>query len=153
MIAELVARRRMDAFLRAFERKDFETMARRWADDVVVTFPPGLPMSGEWRGRQEVRALFEAVFAHNARMRLTLHDVAVLHPWSPRGRSTVIALWDAEEEGVDGDLVRTGVVSVAETRWWRGVRSEDYFSDVPAMARHYARMPLPPRRAAAAATA
>jgi hypothetical protein len=54
------------------------------------------------------------------------------------------------ETGVDGDVVHTDVVSVAETRRWRSVRTRDFFSNVPGLAAHYITMPLPARRASTA---
>lgn len=146
MLAELIAKRRMTKLFEAFEDKDIEGLLSFWDDDVVLEFPAGLPMAGEWHGRDAVRALFEEVFAHNSSLQITLHHVAILHP-SPTGRARVYCEWSAVETGIDGDVVQTDVLSVAETRRWRAVRSTDYFSNVPGLAAHYATMPLPSRRA------
>lgn len=152
MIAEMVVRRRMRTFLDAFERKDVDGLSALWADDVVVEFPAGVPMAGTWRGKEEVRGLFEAIFAHNKRLRFTLRHVTVSGAWSPTGRSTVMIEWDAEEERPDGHTLTMRVVSVAESRWWRGVRSRDYFSDVPAVAAYYQDIALPARPSSNVAT-
>lgn len=50
------------------------------------------------------------------------------------------------ETGVDGHVVETMVLSVAETRHWRTVHSTDFFANLPGMAEHYASMAVPPRR-------
>ncbi len=54
--------------------------------------------------------------------------------------------------GVDGDVLQTDVVSVAETSRWRTVHTRAYFSNLPGLAAHYATMPLPARRASSVLT-
>ncbi|TQM57458.1 nuclear transport factor 2 family protein [Humibacillus xanthopallidus] len=145
MFAEYVVRRRMRRFLDSFEHKDFDQLSQAWAQDVIVEFPEGLPMAGAWHGKEEVRRLFESVFAYNRRFAFTVHHIAVSGAWSPMGRSTVLTEWQAEEERMDGHMLKVRVVSVAESRRWRVVRTRDYFSDVPAMAAHYEHIELPSR--------
>lgn len=148
MIAELIIRRRLRTFVDAFERKDIDAMARMWTDDITIEFPPGLPVSGTWQGIDEVRTLFRTVFLYNARIRMTLHRVAIQHLWSPTGRFTIFTEWDAVEDRHDGDRVCSHVVSVAETRRWRGFHTTGFSGDIPALAEHYADIELPPRQAA-----
>lgn len=145
MIPEMLIRRRLRTFLDAMQNKDLETMSRMWTDDICIEFPAGLPMAGTWQGIDEVRSLFKTLFLYNARMRMTLSRVAIEHPWSLTGRCTIFTEWDAVEDRHDGQRVRSHVVSVAETRHWRGCRTVGYFCDVPALAEHYSEIDLPPR--------
>jgi hypothetical protein len=102
-------------------------------------------MSGVWQGKEEVRRLFRELFAYNSRFAFRLDRVAVSGAWSPTGRSTVMAEWQAEEERPDGHTLTIRLVSVAESRRWRVVRTRDYVSDVPAMAAHYESFSAPRR--------
>lgn len=145
MIAEFVVRRRVQAFLDAFQAKDFDALARAWSKDVVLELPLGLPMGGAWEGKEELSWLFEAIFAYNRRLTFTLRHVAVAGAWSPTGRGTVLTEWQAREERLDGQVVEFRVVSVAESRRWQVVRTRDYFSDVPAVAAYYDQIELPRR--------
>ena len=153
MIAEMITRRRIKGFYEAFQAKDAERIVSYWPEDVVLELPPGLPISGEWRGRGEARRLFQAIFAHNATLEAQLRHIAIERPWSPTGRSRVYCEWFARETGTDGHVVETLVVSVTETRHWRTVRTTDYFANLPGMAEHYASMVVPTRGQGAAVAA
>ena len=76
---------------------------------------------------------------------MTLHRVYVRRPWSWRGDCTIVIEWEAEEQHVDGQVMRSPIVSVAETHHWKTVRMRDYFFDVPAVAEHYRDVALPRR--------
>jgi hypothetical protein len=145
MIAELVTRRRLKGFYEALQSMDAQRIVSFWPEDFVMEFQPGLPFAGRWKGRAEVRAVFEAIFAHNARIETELRHVAIERPWSPTGRSRYYCEWLARETGTNGHVVETLVVSVAETRRWRTVHSTDYFANLPGMAEHYGSMEVPAR--------
>ena len=53
MVVQWVWRRQMAKLLAAFEALDADQVAQFWPDDIVVEFPLGTPMAGEWRGRAE----------------------------------------------------------------------------------------------------
>lgn len=148
MIAELVAQRQIAKLFAAFEARDVDRLVRFWAEDIVIEFPEGTPMAGEWRGRAECTAFFKAVFAHNASISITPLQVAVRGGWSPRGATTYWLEWRVTLVGVNGHVFEASMVTVAEIRRWRTVRSRDYCFDVPGWAAHYATMEFPPRKAA-----
>ena len=152
MLADWVWRRQVAKVHAAFEALDADRLVQFWPDDVVIEFQPGTPMAGEWRGQAEVTALFRALFAQNVSLRATLHHVAVQRPWSPTGTCTALVEWSAVERGSDGHTLDVRLVSVAELRHWKTVRTRDFFFDVPGVAAHFATVDLPPRQATAPAT-
>ncbi len=153
MFVQWVAHRQMAKVLGAFEALDADQVAQFWPDDVILTFPAGTPMAGEWHGQAEARAVMRALFAQNASLTPTLHWLAFDHPWSATGTFRAFVEWSAAEVGLDGDVFDAQLVTVAEYRHWKVVRSRDYFFDVPACAAHYAGMHVPPRKASPPLTA
>jgi hypothetical protein len=113
MIVEMLAKRTMTRFINAVEHKDLAGVLRFSTPDVVVEMPAGGPLSGEWRGRDQVRGLFAAIFGHNAALHYSLRDLAVVHGWSPTGSMKVFAEVDMEQRGYDGDLLRVTAVTSA----------------------------------------
>jgi hypothetical protein len=52
---------------------DAQRIVSFWPEDFVMEFQPGLPFAGQWKGRAEVRAAFEAIVAETRRWR-TVHS-------------------------------------------------------------------------------
>jgi ketosteroid isomerase-like protein len=149
MFVQWVWRRQMAKSLAAFEAMDANRVAQFWPEDIVVEFPWGTPMAGEWRGKQEATAVLRALFAQNVSMTTTLRCVALDHPWSPTGTFNVFVEWSAVEVGVDGHVYEAQLVTVAAFRHWKQLRGRDYFHDVPGLAAHYAHVDMPPRQSPA----
>lgn len=149
MFVQWLWHRLMAKPLGAFEALDAEGFAASWPEDIVVEFPPGTPMAGEWHGKAQATEVMRALFAQNASARTTLHHVALDHPWSPTGTFTVFIEWSAVEVGIDGQVYEGRLISVAEFRHWKQVRARDYFQDVPGLAAHFAKADIPTRRASA----
>lgn len=143
MIAEMMARRTMTQFIEAVERKDLAGALRFSAADVVVEMPAGGPLSGAWCGRDEVRRLFAAIFEHNESLHYRLRDLAVIRGWSPTGSMKIFAEVDMEQRGYDGDVLEVTAVIIGETRRWKTTRERMFFSDLPAILKHYAGLRVP----------
>lgn len=154
MIAELNVRRTLQKFFDALEAMDADRVAETYGEESDLIYPEGTPMAGEWREREEIRALFRNLFAHNDSITVPPEfHLAVFHPWSPKGDIRIYGDWTLVEVGVDGHVLETGVVAIMELRRWKVVRTRNSFSNMPDLVTHYATMPLPPRQATRTAAA
>jgi ketosteroid isomerase-like protein len=59
-------------FYRAFNQRDLDAMARNWNDDDTVSMSN--PLGGIARGWPAIRAVYERIFAGNARVQVAFHD-------------------------------------------------------------------------------
>lgn len=101
------------AFYAAFERADLEAMMLVWAEDesVICIHPTGPYL----RGRKDIRASWEQIFAPGARLKFTLKD-------SRRTRDSLLSIHVLREcirvNGVpQGVMLATNVYQFTDDGW------------------------------------
>lgn len=117
---------------RAFANRDINAMLKNWHQDGVLEFGGTHDMAGHFVGHTEIRRWLERWFTGMQELHVSVGRVALANPWSLTLNNTVMTELHIEEISHEGTAVTAEVLSVADVRRGKVVRTRDYpFDETP----------------------
>ena len=117
---------------RAFANRDVDAMLKSWDQDGVLEFGGSHDMAGRFVGRTEIGRWLERWFSGMQELHVSVGRVALARPWALTLNNTVMTELHVEEVSHAGTAVTADVLSVADVRRGKIVRTRDYpFDETP----------------------
>lgn len=129
MLGSLIAKYVTKAGFDALNRRNLEDFLKPWAEDAVFHFPGRISVSGEKRGKEEIRQFFQRMLDQFPHFRFDVRSICVEHPFALMGSNSIAAEWMLDVRNRQGHSYRYGGITMAHTRRGQIYLAQDYLFD------------------------
>ena len=129
MLGSLISKYVTQAGFAALNRRDLDGFLKPWAEDAVFHFPGRISVSGEKKGKEEIRRFFQRVLEQFPTLHFDVRSICVEHPFVLLGSNSIAAEWMLDVINRQGNSFRYGGITLARTRRGQIYQAQDYLFD------------------------
>ena len=126
MIGTLVTRLLVKRAFAALNRHDLEAFLRYWSDDAVFIYPGSLKVSGESRGKAEIRRWFSRGLERFPDLRFNVRGIYMKKVFSLGASNSVAVESLITGTGPEGQQYKSPYVTLIHIRWAKAYIIEDF---------------------------
>ncbi len=133
MIGAVIAKKKAGSGFDALNRRDIASSVEGWAEDATWTFPGNIPISGEAKGKEAIKACFAKMIENYPRMEFTVKDVFISNIFAMGGTNNIAVEWEFDGTNRKGKIFHNRGVTVIRVKGSKVVAVREYVFDTDIM--------------------
>jgi hypothetical protein len=130
MIGAIVAKKKAFSGFDALNRHDLDTFMSTWAEDGIYIFPGSLSISGETKGKEAIRELFQKFLDKFPLINFTIKNIYIQNIFALGSTNVIAVEWDVKYKNQDGEELENSGVTIIHVEKGKAVLVHEYIYDV-----------------------
>ena len=130
MIGAIVAKRKASSGFNALNRHDINAFMNTWAEDATYIFPGNLSISGETKGKEAIRELFQKYLDKFPLINFIVKNIYIQNIFALGSTNVIAVEWDVKYKNQEGEEFDNSGVTIIHVEKGKAILVREYIFDV-----------------------